>query len=99
MIRYIKLQNLPTDEQPQEPTTQEKAPASQDIFLPIALQQKQIHQIEHREPAENIIYDQIINEHLIKRAQWIPSRFNKFPRFGKHSTRQTELEQQYLKMR
>mgnify|MGYP006091781285 CR=1 FL=1 len=96
MIRYIKLQNLPTDERPQEPTTEDKAPASQEIFLPIALQQKQI---EYHEPAENIIYDQIINEHLIKRAQWIPSRFNKFPRFGKHSTRQTELEQQYLKMR
>lgn len=33
------------------------------------------------ENMSNEMYEHIINEHLIRRGCWIPSRFKKFPRF------------------
>ena len=43
----------------------------------------------------------MITEQLVRRAQWIPSRFNKFPRFTISQTypKANEIEDIYNKMR
>ena len=35
----------------------------------------------HPDQTSAELYDQVVQDHLVKRGCWIPSRFKKFPRF------------------
>lgn len=35
----------------------------------------------HMDNVSSEMFDQVLNDHLIRRGCWLPSRFKKFPRF------------------
>ena len=71
------------------------ASARQRIQVPI-----NDYTLASKNPDLNQTFEGIIQQQLIKRAQWIPSRFNKIPRLGMHlQAQQNEMEREYMKMR